>query len=291
MIVSSAAGGTPDIVARLLAEHESGTLGQQVLVDNRPGATNLIGAEAAARAPADGYTMFFVTAATLVTNPYTFKSLPYDPDRDFVPVAMVGKTAFMVLVNPQVPARDLRELVALDHAKPGNLSLATDGTRNFSGMISAWLNKLAGTQIQQIPYQAMPQGVRDTVAGRTQVVILAVPSALPFLKRGDLRALAVTTDFRLPGFADVPPVAETFPGFNFLGWFAVVSPRGTPEAAVQRMNKAVDEALKDPQVTGRLADLGVITHGAGTPKELADFIQTDRVAWGKLVHAIGIEPE
>jgi len=291
VLVSSAAGGTPDIVARLVAERIGQLLGQQIVVDNKPGGANIIGAQAAARAPADGYNMFFVTAATLVTNPYTFKSLPYDPQHDFVPVAMVGKAPFMILVNSHVQAKTLRDLIALDKSDPGKLSVATDGRRNFSGMVAAWLNKLAGTQLQLIPYAAMPQGVQDTLADRTQVVILAVPSAAAFIKRGELRALAVTSDFRVPGYDDVPPVADTLAGFNFIGWFALVAPRGTPAAAIEGMNQAAGKALNAPDLANRLHDVGVIDQGAGTPDELGQFIERDRVAWGRVVKEIGITPE
>jgi tripartite-type tricarboxylate transporter receptor subunit TctC len=208
LVVSQAAGGAPDIVARLVSDRLSRMWGQQVLVDNRPGAGNVIGAQFAARSAPDGYTLFFATAAALVTNPYTFKTLPYDPARDFVPVGMVGKAPFMVLVHPSVQAKTLSELIALEKSQPGKLTYATDGPRNFSGMVAAWLNKLGGTNILQVPYATMPQGIQDTVAGRTQVVILAIPVAAPQLKQGALRALAFTSATRAPGYENVPLVAE-----------------------------------------------------------------------------------
>src|SRR5436305_8945489 len=145
LIVSQAVGGTPDIVARLLAERLGNALGQPMVVENRPGSANMVGAQAAARATPDGYTLFFATAAALVTNPYTFKSLPYDPVKDFVPIGLAGKAMFMVLAHPGVPAKNLGELVALEKAEPGKLAFATDGPRNFSGMLAAWPNKVGGT--------------------------------------------------------------------------------------------------------------------------------------------------
>jgi tripartite-type tricarboxylate transporter receptor subunit TctC len=291
LIVSQAAGGTPDIVARLLADRLSRALGQQFLVDNRPGSGNIIGAQAAARAAADGYTIFFATAAPLVSNPFTFKSLPYDPDRDFTPVAMVGKIHFFILVNPKVPAKTLAELIALDKAQPGKLAFASDGPRNFTGMLGEWINKLAGTKMLLIPYAKMPEGIQDTVAGRTQVVILAVPSASPRLKNGDLRAIAASAAKRTPGYEDVPAVAETFPGFDFTGWFVIVVPTGTPGAVVQQLNREVDKVLKEPEVVQKLREFGMFTDGAETPEATAEYIRVQRAAWSKMVKEIGLQPE
>ena len=291
VFVSQAAGGTPDIICRLVTGRIQRGIGQQIVVDNRPGSGNIIGAQAAARATPDGYNFFCATAAPLVSNPYTFKSLPYDPVKDFVPVGMIAKNSFLVLAHPGVKARTLPELIALEKARPGKLAFATDGPRNFSGMIAAWLNKLAGTHILQVPYAVMPVGIQDTLAGRTQLVILAVPSAAPFMKRGDLRALAVSSARRIPGFEDIPPIAETFPGFDFIGWFALVAPAGTPPAVVQRVNAELDQALKDREVVQRLRDIGFYTDGAGSPKALDDFLRAERSRWSRVVREIGIQPE
>ena len=291
LIVSQAAGGAPDIVARLVSDRLSHQLGQQVLVDNRPGSGNIIGAQLAARAAPDGYTLFFATAAALVTNPYTFKSLPYDPARDFVPVGMVGKAPFLVLVHPSVQAKTLAELFALEKSQPGKLTFATDGPRNFSGMVAAWLNKLGGTNILQVPYATMPQGIQDTVAGRTQLVILAIPVAAPQMKRGALRALAFTAATRAPGYENVPPVAETFPGFNFVGWFAIVAPAGTPQDVVRRINRDLDTVLKDKAVVERLRGMGIFTDGADTPEGTGAFVRAELASWGKVVREIGLQPE
>jgi tripartite-type tricarboxylate transporter receptor subunit TctC len=291
VIVSQAAGGAPDIICRLITDRLTRAIGQQVLVENRPGSGNVVGAQAAARAAPDGYTFFFATAAALVTNPYTFKSLPYDPARDFVPVAMIAKGPFFVLAHPSVPAKTLAELVAYDKANPNKLSFATDGPRNFSGILAAWLNKLAGTQILAVPYATMPQGVQDTIAGRTQLAVLAVPAAAPFIKRGDLRPLGVSFARRIPGYEDVPTIAETFPGFEFIGWFSLVAPAGTPREIVQRMNREVDRILKDQEVAQRLANLGFYTEGAETPEALAEFVRAELAKWGRIMKEVDIQPE
>jgi len=291
MIVSQAAGGAPDILARVIADRLTKSLGQQFVIENRPGSANMVGAQAAARSPADGTTFFFATAAPLVTNPYTFKTLPYDPIKDFEAVAMVGKGPFLVLAHPSVPAKTLPELIALDKKDPGKLAFATDGPRNFSGMVAAWINRSAGTQFLIVPYNAMPQGMQDTVAGRTQLVILAIPPAVQFIKRGELKALAISSATRAPGFEQIPPVAETLAGFDLVGWFAIVAPTGTPRDAIQGMNRAMAELLRDPEVVSRMTSFGIYPDGAGTPESTAEFIRAERERWGRLVREIGVQPE
>jgi tripartite-type tricarboxylate transporter receptor subunit TctC len=290
-VVTQAAGGTPDIIARLIAEKLGKALGQQVVVENRPGAGNVIGAQAVARSAPDGYTFLFATAAALVTNPHTFKSLPYDAEKDFVPVGFVARAPFFVMVHPDVAAKTLPELIALEKAKPGSLSVATDGQRNFSGMLTSWLSKLGGVNFTQVPYTAMPQGIQDTVAGRVQVVILASASAGPFMSRGQLKAVAGSAAEKVPGFESVAPVAATYPGFDFIGWFVIAAPAGTPDAIVRRVNKELDAALKDPEVIDRMQKAGFYNDGAGTPEQTAAFIRDQYAAWGRVVKEIGLEKE
>jgi len=291
VIVSFAAGSAPDIVCRFVGDRLSRAVGQQVIVDNRPGSGNIIAAQAAARSAPDGYNFFCATAATLVSNPHTFKSLPYDPLKDFVPVSMIAKGPFFVLVHPSVPVKTLAELVAYDKANPGKLAWATDGLRNFSGMMSAWLNKIAGTSILTVPYATMPLGVQDTIAGRTQLTILAVPAAAPRIRSGELRPLAGSFAKRVPGYEDVPAISETFPGFELVGWFLVVAPTGTPREVVLRVNREMDKILKDPESVQRLRGLGFFTEGAETPEWVAEYTRADHAKWGRIVKEIGIEPE
>src|SRR5215472_15794338 len=243
MIVTQAAGGTPDIICRAIGVRLTRALGQQVVVENRPGAGNTIGAQAAARAEPDGYTFLFATAAALVTNPYTFKALPYDPIADFVQVGLIAKGPFIVLVHPSVPAKTLPELFAYDKANPGKLTFATDGPRNFSGIIAAWLSKLGGANIVQVPYATMPQGVQHTLAGRVQLTILAVPSAAPHIASGALRPLAVSSLQKLPNYPDIPTIADTFPGVEVIGWFSIAAPARTPRDVVEKMNQELDKIL------------------------------------------------
>jgi tripartite-type tricarboxylate transporter receptor subunit TctC len=291
IIVSQAAGGTPDIICRLLADRLSVALGQQVVVENRPGGGNIVGAQAAAHAVPDGYILFFATAAALVTNPFTYKTLPYDPLKDFIPVAMIAKGPFFVLANPVVPAKNLAELAAFDRANPGKLAFATDGPRNFSGILTAWLNKLGDSTILQVPYATMPQGVQDVLAGRVQVIVLAVPSAAQHIASGALRPLATSSAERLSNYPQVPAIAETFAGVEFIGWFILAAPAGTPDEVVMRLNREMDLILKNPQISGKLADLGFFTTGADTPQAVRAYVRAQYDLWARLSRDIGLQPE
>ncbi|HEY1472626.1 MAG TPA: tripartite tricarboxylate transporter substrate binding protein [Pseudolabrys sp.] len=291
IIVSQAAGGTPDLICRLVSDKLSDLLGQRVVVENRPGGANVVGATAAAHAAPDGYTLFFATAAALVSNPHTFKTLPYDPVKDFVAVSMVAKNPFLILANGKVPVNNLAELFAYDKANPGKLTFATDGKRNFSGILATWLNKVGDANILQVPYATMPQGVQDTLAGRTQLTILSPPSAAPHMATGALKPIAISWAKRLPQFAEVPAISESYPGVELTGWFVIAAPAGTPADVVTRVNQEMDKVLKTPELVKRLADVGFFTDGAETPEATRAFVQAQYDLWKKIVTDIGLEPE
>lgn len=290
-ISSQAAGNATDMIGRLVADQLSARIGQPVVYENRPGGGNVIGAQAAARSAPDGYTFFFATAAALVTDPYTFKSLPYNPMKDFTVVSDIGEVSFMLLAHPSVPAKNLPELIALAKAEPDKLQIATDGPRRFSGMIAAWINKLGGMKIAAIPGSNPQQSLQDALAGRVQLIVLAVPVARSHIASGKLRPLAVTSAKRLADFPDVPAVAETFPGFDFAGWFALVAPTGTPDSVLTRVNKEVGEIMKDPAVVNKLRGASFISHGGGTLQQARDHVVRQHAAWGKLIKEIGLQPE
>jgi tripartite-type tricarboxylate transporter receptor subunit TctC len=220
-ILSQPPGSSPDISARLIADGLSKSWNQQVVVDNRPGGQNVIGAVAAAKSPADGYSYYFATTAALVSNPLTFKSLPYNPEHDFVPVAMIGKSPMVIAVNNAVPAKTIAELVALDRKDPGKLAAANEGTKTFGGMMSQLLNVATGMRLLQVPYNGVAPALQDTVVGRTQVVLVSSAAMSPYLKRGDLRPIAVTSGKRVSGLESVPTLAESNEG------------PGTPEQLAQ----------------------------------------------------------
>jgi len=291
IIVSQAAGGTPDIICRLVSAQLSILLGQQVVVENRPGGANVVGAVAAAHAAPDGYTLFFATAAALVSNPHTFKTLPYDPVKDFVAISMVAKNPFLILAHPSVAANTLPELFAYDKANPGKLTFATDGRRNFSGILATWLNKAGGGNILQVPYATMPQGIQDTMAGRTQLTILSPPSAAPHIASGALKPLAISWSKRLPQYAQVPSISEAYPGVELTGWFVIAAPTGTPAAVITRVNQEMDKVLKTPEMVRRLAEVGFFTDGAETPEATRAFVRAQYELWSKVTREIGLEPE
>jgi len=291
IIVSLAAGGTPDIICRIVSERLSAAIGQQIVIENHPGGANVIGAQIAAHAPPDGYTLLFATAATIVTNPYTFKMLPYDPLNDFVPISMIAQNPFLVLAHPSVPAKNLAELIAYDKANPGKLTFATDGPRNLSGMLAAWLNKLGGSTILQVPYATMPQGVQDTLAGRVQLTVLAVPSAAPHIATGALRPLATSSPARLANYPHIPAISETFPGIEYSGWFMVAAPAGTPDAVIVRVNRELTAILDNPQIAGKLADLGFFTYAPEPPQAVRAYVRAQYEMWGQLTRDIGLKPE
>ena len=291
LILSQPAGSPPDIIARIIADKLSRTWGQQVVVENRPGGANIIGAQAAARSPADGYTFFFATTAALVTNIYTFKNLPYDPVKDFTPVAMIGLSPFLVAANPGVPVRNVAELLALAKAQPDKLSFASDGQKGFGGMLGDMIRVSTASKVTHVPYSSSAMAIQDTVAGRTQYTLMGIPAIVAFVKDGRLRALAVSSGKRLPGLENVPTLSETLPGFDYLGWFALVAPAGVPAEVVQRVNRDLTQILSDAETVQRLRDLGIYTEGAGTPESLAQFLANERSRWSKVIKDIGIEPE
>lgn len=290
LVLSQPAGSSPDILARLIGDRMSKIWDKPVVVENRPGGQNVIGAQAVLKAPADGYTFYHATAAALVMNAYTFKSLPYDPKRDFIPVGMVGQSGFVVAVNPATGFNSIADLVAYARANPDKLSVATEGPKTFSGMMAGMFASTAGVRMVAVPYTGVQPGILDTIAGRTQVTFQAAAATRAHLQRGALRALAVTTAKRLPGLDLVPPLAETFPGFEYSGWQAIVAPRGTPPDVIRRFSADLAGVLRDPDVVKRLTDLGIVAE-AGTAEQLGQYLDAEHARWAKLARDIGVVPE
>ena len=290
-VLSQPAGSSPDIVARLLGDRLSRVWGQPVVIDNRPGGQNVIGAQAAAHSPVDGYNFYYATTAALVINSYTLKTMPYDPVKDFIPVGMIGLSPFVIAANPSFPVKTVAELVAKAKAEPGTISMATEGYKTFGGMVGEMLQVTAGAKFLHVPYSGVTPGIQDTIAGRTQITVQAAAAAMRFITSGQLRAIAVSGSARLPELPDVPTIAATYPGFDYVGWHALVAPTGTPREIVLRVNRDMDQILKDPEIVKRLADLGPITEGAGTPEALGQFLAAEHTRWAKLVKDVGIKPE
>jgi tripartite-type tricarboxylate transporter receptor subunit TctC len=293
IVVPQPAGNSPDVMCRLITEKLSRTLGQQFVVENRPGAANLVGTQSVARAAPDGYTFLFATSAALVTNPYTFKKLPYDPVKDFVPVAMAAKSNHVLLVNPEVKAKTLPELIKLEKSAPGSLSLAVDGARNLSGLIAQAINKSAGTGFVLIPYNTTTNAVQDAISGRIQVTIQSASIAEAFITAGTLRPVAVAGAKRIESLPDVPAIAETLQSVDLQGWFMFMAPAGTPADIVERLSAEIARALESSEVRERAPTIGfdVRIGDAVTPAGAKRFLDDQLASSGKIIQALGIEPE
>ena len=293
MVVSQAAGASPDVMARMLAEKLGKELGESVIVENKPGGGNVIGAQAVARAKPDGYTFFFATSAALVTNPFMMKDLPYNPLKDYAPVALVTRSNQLIVTAPNVEAKTLAELIALDKKNPGKLSIAVDGPRNLAGVTALAFNKAAGTNFVLVPYPNINNGVQDVINGRAEVGVFSVSIVESQVRAGTMKALAVAAPKRVAAFSNVPAAGETIPGFDFAGWFMVVAPVGTPPDVINKMNAAIDRAVKDQAVKDMAPKLGfdINPDGIGSPQAASDFLKSQMELWAKTTKELGIEPQ
>jgi tripartite-type tricarboxylate transporter receptor subunit TctC len=291
LVLSQPPGSSPDILARMLTERLSRQWGQPIVVENRPGGQNVVGAQVAARAAADGYTFYYATTAALVVNVYTFKALPYDPRKDFVPVGMIGLSPFVLAVNPELPVKTLSELMAYAKANPEKISVATEGTKTLSGLLTDMIASTGGVKWVHVPYNGVQPGILDTIAGRTQATVQSSTALNSHLKRGALRPIAVSFPRRVTGLDQVPTLGETWSGFQYAGWHALVAPTGTPEEAIRRFNRDLDVVMKEPDVAAKLVEFGIITEGAGTPAELGEFLRAEHVRWAKLAKDINVVVE
>ncbi|MET4577478.1 Bug family tripartite tricarboxylate transporter substrate binding protein [Ottowia thiooxydans] len=291
LLLSQPAGSGADAMARMISDQLAKKWSQSIVVENRPGGQNVIGAQAAARSPADGYTFYFATAAALVTNPYLIKNLPYDPQKDFVPVGMVGKVPFVLSVNAGSQFKTLADLVTYAKANPGRLAVANEGPKTFGGMMTRLLASQLGIQVNSVSYVSVGAAVTDTVGGQVEVLLSDLPSAVQMIRSGKLRPLGVTTAQRVSGLENVPSIADTLPGFDFAGWLVIVAPAGTPTAVVQRANRDLDAVLTDKDIASRLLAIGPITEGAGTVDQTGAFLRREYERWGSVTKAVGILPE
>jgi tripartite-type tricarboxylate transporter receptor subunit TctC len=287
MIVTGVVGGPSDLAARLISERLSRALGQPMRVENRAGDD---GAQAAAGAAGDGATWFFAPSAVLVIYPYITDLVPYSPEDDFVGVAMVGTTPFVVVANPELNVKSLPDLIALAHEAPRRLAYASPGLRTLPGILGEMLRQRGELDLMQVPYRSA-QSVLDVIAGRTHFAVESVPAIATAVQRGQLRALAVSSSRRLPELKDVETFAEAFPGFEFNAWYALVAPAGTPDAPIQRVNREMARLLADPEIEQRLNLLGIYPEGAGTPAQVDAFFESERAFWRKTVRELKMEPE
>ncbi|MBU0587106.1 MAG: tripartite tricarboxylate transporter substrate binding protein [Gammaproteobacteria bacterium] len=291
LILSQPPGSGPDTIARLLGDRLAKSLGQAVVIENKPGGQNIIGAQAAARSPADGYTFYFATTAALVTNKYLFKTMPYDPQKDFEPVAFVAKSPFAVIVKADSPITSMQDLIARSKAAPGKVSLANEGPRTFGGIIARFINAKAKMDVNLVSYASVGVAVQDVIGGHADVVVADLASTAQLVRQGRLRYLAVTAAKRVAGWEQVPALSELLPNFEMVGWFAMVAPTGTPAAAVARMNREINTMLADADTAQRMLTVGPIAESLGGPDKLNNFLQQEHARWSEVAKEIGLLPE
>lgn len=290
-ILSQPPGSGPDNVARLLGDRLARALGQPIVIENKPGGQNIIGAQAAARSPADGYSLYFATTAALVTNKYLFKTMPYDPEKDFVPVAFIAKSPFAVVVKAESPITSMQDLIARSKAEPGKVSLANEGPRTFGGIIARVINARTQMQANLVGYASVGVAVQNIIGGHADAAVADVASTAALVRQGRLRYLAVTAAKRVAGWEQVPALSELLPGFEMVGWFAVVAPAGTPAAAIQRMNREINTLLGDADVAQRMATIGPIAESMGAPEQTGAFLTLEHQRWSRAAQEIGLLPE
>jgi tripartite-type tricarboxylate transporter receptor subunit TctC len=283
-------GGSTDILGRVVAEQLSARLGQPVVTDNRGGAGGNVGAEAAARAAPDGYTLLFA-ATTLAISPSLYAKLPYDPVKDLTPISLIATVPNVLITHPAVPARTLQEFIALARAKPGELNYGSGGSGTSNHLGGELFNMVAGVKLVHIPYKGVNLAMNDAMAGNIQLVVIGIPAAAPQIKAGKLRALAVLAPQRSPTLPEVPTVAEAgLPDFDVTTWYGLLAPAGTPRPIVARLNAEIVRVMNAPELKERLAAMAAEPRTT-TPEEFAAYIGEEIAKWGDVVRKAGLRAD
>jgi len=292
LIVPTGPGAATDVMARLLADGASRRIGQPIIVENLPGASGIVAHQAAARAAPDGYTFLFTNTSRMAINLISFKQLPYDPTRDFTPVALVCNLGPQMLsVNVAVPATSLGEFIAYARATRDKLSLAYDTTAGAAAFAAKLVNRRADLGLAEVPYRSAAQMGQDIASGVTQAMMSSIAAANPFVQAGKIRRIAITSGVRFPGLPDLPSVSETLPGVVMDGFFAIVAPAGTSTAIVVRMNREIAEFLDGLDIRERLLAFGLATGGAGTPESTGAYIRREQAQWREFAKELGVEAQ
>jgi len=287
LVVPFPAGGTTDILARAVAQKLSETWGQQVIVDNRPGAGGNIGSELVAKSPPDGYTLLMGTVGTHAINPSLYAKMPYDHVKDFVPVILVAGVPNVLVVNPSLPVNSVQELIAYAKANPNKLNFASSGNGTSIHLSGELFRTMTGVQMTHVPYKGSSPALTDLIGGQVQLMFDNLPSSLAFIKANRLRALAVTSTTRAPALPDVPTMVEAgVPGFEASSWFGVLAPAGTPPDIVARINGDVAKWLATPEAREKMMAQGAIAVG-GSPDDFARHIAAETAKWAKVVKESG----
>jgi tripartite-type tricarboxylate transporter receptor subunit TctC len=289
-IVPFAPGGNTDVQGRLIGQKLSEIWGQQVVIDNRPGAGGTLGVELASKAAPDGYTIVLASFGNILVGPSLYKKLGYDPVKDLDPVVLVSTPPGLMTVHPLLPAKSVKELIAYAQANAGKLNYGSSGNGTWNHLFAEQFKAAAKIQMTHVPYKGAGPAVTDLVGGHVQVVFAPFPTAMPHVKSGRLRALAVTSAQRSPVLPEVPSVSESgLPGYEAASWFAVLAPAGTPSAILRKLNAAINQVLARPDVREAFASDGSEPAG-GTPEDLARSIREGIAKWGKLVRDLGVTP-
>lgn len=292
LLVPYSAGGGHDAMARMIAERLSARTGQTVLVDNKPGANGMLGAELATRAAPDGYTLLFASPAEIVISPTAYKSMRYDPAKDLVPVTLAGMTPLVIVANPAVGIKTIAELVAAARAQPGKFSFGTAGNASSQHLAGALLNNMAHIDMQHIPYKGAGPATNDVLAGQIPVAIVGMAPVIGHIKAGKLVPLAITLAERPKWLPNIPTVAETpgFKGFEATHWMGVFAPAGTPADIVQKAQIEISGVLKAPEMQARLVSMGIEAVGS-TPAEFQAFLVADKERFAHMFALTGLKPE
>jgi tripartite-type tricarboxylate transporter receptor subunit TctC len=290
IVVPTGAGGVTDVVARVIAPRLGERLGQQVIVDNRPGAGGVPGTQIVANAAPDGYTLVLVFPSHAV-NPTLVAKLPYDSVKSFAPITLVSAVAPVIVVNAAFPARNVREFIAIAKEKPGTVNIGSVGSGSLGHLSSELFRAMAGIQMTQVFYKGAPQVMTALIGGEIQSYFVAsMATALPQLKAGRIRALGVGTRERLPFLPEVPPIADSVPGYDVRGWNGMLAPAGTPRAIVEQLNREIVRIVKTPQFAEQFAAEGIVPVG-NTPEQFTQIMIADIAKWAKVIKAAGIRGE
>jgi tripartite-type tricarboxylate transporter receptor subunit TctC len=290
VLVGQAAGSSSDITARLIAQYLSDHLGQQFVIDIRPGATGNVATEAVVHSPPDGYTLLLVNSQNTI-NQAMFPDLPFDFMRDIAPIAIVDRVALVMEVLPTFPAKTVPEFIAYAKANPGKINMASGGVGGPQHVAGELFKYMAGVNLVHVPYHGSTPALVDLLAGQVQVMFDVTPSSLPHIRDGKLKPLAVTTPERVDFLPGVPAMAEFLPGYEAFGWIGFGAPKGTPAPIIDLLNKNINAAVADPAVKARLIDLGALVMPPNTPADFAKFIAADTEKWVKVVKFANLKPE
>jgi tripartite-type tricarboxylate transporter receptor subunit TctC len=291
LIIPFPPGGSTDILGRSLAQKLSEAWGQQVIVDNRGGAGGTIGADLAAKAPADGYTLLMGHIGTLAVNVALYPKLSYDPVKDFMPVSLVALVPNVLVVHPSLPAKTVAELVAYARANPGKLNYSSGGNGSAAHLAVEYFKLQTKTDIVHVPYKGTGPSVTDLIAGQVSMTMTGAPAVMPHVQSGRIRALGVSSPQRIPALAQIPTVAESgVPGFDATQWYGVVAPAGTPREIVTKLNAEIRKIMQSKEMLERLNTEGAIS-AAGTPEQFDAYIKSEIARWGTVVRAAGMKAD